>query len=73
MVIWKNLFPTSLKRKDYFQRCISNKHRNLSPLNWPKPAILSTLLCLTPDDFTRQWGTPGVNGLSKNLFGHVIL
>ena len=27
--------------------------------NRPKPARLSILLCLTPDDFTRQWGTPG--------------
>ena len=26
--------------------------------NRPKPAKLSILLCLTPDDFTRQWGTP---------------
>ena len=25
------------------------------------------LLCLTPDDFTHQWGTPGVNGLNKNF------
>ena len=24
----------------------------------PKPAILSILLCLMPDDLTRQWGTP---------------
>ena len=29
-----------------------------SPLNRPKPAILSILLCLKPDDFTREWGTP---------------
>ena len=29
----------------------------------PKPAILSILLCLTPDKFTCQWGTPEVNGL----------
>ena len=34
---------------------------------------LSILLCLTPDDFTRQWGTPGrqwviiVNVRIKNL------
>ena len=27
--------------------------------NRPKPARLSILLCPTPDDFTRQWGTPG--------------
>ena len=26
--------------------------------NPPKLARLSTLLCLTPDDFNRQWGTP---------------
>ena len=26
--------------------------------NRPKPARLSILLCLTPDDSTRQWGTP---------------
>ena len=34
----------------------------MSPLINPltsKPARLSILLCLTPDDFTRQWGTPG--------------
>ena len=36
----------------------------MSPLtlwhpNRPKPARLSILLCLTPDDFSRQWGTPG--------------
>ena len=24
----------------------------------PKQAILNILLCLTPDDFTCQWGTP---------------
>ena len=28
----------------------------LSPLNWPKPTMLSILLCLTPVDFTCQWG-----------------
>ena len=33
----------------------------ISPLNplTSKPARLSILLCLTPDDFTRQWRTPG--------------
>ena len=46
-----------------------------------KPAILSILLCLMPDDFTRQWGTPGsqwVNHSLKNVplqlfhsFGHL--
>ena len=25
----------------------------------PLASKLSILLCLTPDDFTRQWGTPG--------------
>ena len=33
-----------------------------------KQAILSILICLTPDDFTQQWGTPGVNGLMSSLF-----
>ena len=34
--------------------------RNLTVFNpfTPKPAILSILLCLTPDNFTCQWGTP---------------
>ena len=27
--------------------------------NRPKPARLSILLCVRPEDFTRQWGTPG--------------
>ena len=39
----------------------------------PKPAI-PAILCLTPDDFTRQWGTPRsqwVNQSLKNPLEHV--
>ena len=33
-------------------------HYKINPFT-PKPAVISILLCLTPDDFIRQWGTPG--------------
>ena len=33
------------------------------PLHRPAAAILSILLCQTPENFTRQCGTPDVNGL----------
>ena len=43
-----------------------NVSKNMTPQvltlwrpNRPKQARLSILLCLTPDDFTRQWGTRG--------------
>ena len=36
--------------------------------NRPKPARLSILLCLTPDDFIRQWGTPGSQWIKDTLF-----
>ena len=38
-------------------------HSAHSPLDWPKPAIL----CLTPDDFTRQWGTPRSQWVNHSL------
>ena len=32
---------------------------NFWPYPFPaQPALLCILLCLTSDDFTRQWGTP---------------
>ena len=33
----------------------------------PKLAILSILLCLTPDRFTRQWETPGSHWANQYL------
>ena len=39
-----------------------------SPLNRPKPAILSILLCLTPDNFTRQWGTPRSQSVNRQMY-----
>ena len=40
--------------------CHGNRYDVISAFNsfTPKPARLSILLCLMPDDFTRQWGTP---------------
>ena len=41
--------------------------------NRPKPARLSILLCLMPDDFTRQWGTPGSQWVkTTNKIHHFI-
>ena len=39
--------------------------------NRPKPARLSILLCLTPDNFTRQWGTPGSQWVNCSLKNYV--
>ena len=50
----KNYAPNNNSLKNYVP--VIKTH---SPLNRPKPARLSILLCLTLDDFTRQWGTPG--------------
>ena len=33
------------------------KHTKINPLT-TKPARLSLLFCIMPDDFTHQWGTP---------------
>ena len=41
---------------------------NLVNLLTPKPVRLSILLCLLPDDFTRQWGTPGSQWVNLSYF-----
>ena len=50
--------------------------KQLNPLT-PKQALTnqSILLCLMPDDFTctRQWETPGVNGLILFCDGMVVV
>ena len=56
-----NVHVMSIRLKtEKSQFCGGNTH---SPLNRPKPAMLSISLCLNPDNLTRQWGTPGVDGL----------
>ena len=41
---------------------MTQKAKNYVPVNPLRPQSakwhLQILLCLTPDDFTRQWGTP---------------
>ena len=36
-----------------------------------KETGLSILLCLTPDNFTRQWGTPGSQWVDHSLKNYV--
>ena len=44
---------------------LKNVPLTLSCLNKPKPARLRILLCLMPDSFTHQWGTPRSQWVKK--------
>ena len=47
---------------------INNPFDTQTGLNWPD--FNSILLCLTPDDFTHQWGTPGSQRVKHSLKAH---
>ena len=43
------------------------ERRDVPIPNRPKLARLSILLCLTPNNFTRQWGTPGSQWVEREV------
>ena len=72
------LSPLSEKtrKSSHLQMSLQRQHFLLSHLilwrpNRLKPARLSILLCLLPDDFTRQWGTPGSQWVNHSLKNYV--